>query len=65
MITVNVLFCGSDNETANRDDCPDQAHDHPLPVGYAAAVDVAKRRLRKGWKNVRCEQCGLWGWRKP
>lgn len=50
-------------ETPSRDsDCPDPLHEHPLPSGYVAAANEADRRLYRGWKNLKCRRCGLYGW---
>jgi hypothetical protein len=58
-----VFVCGGDERPGSRGtDCPDSLHDHPLPGGYVAAGDVAARRLRQGWCNVKCRRCGLYGW---
>jgi hypothetical protein len=58
-----VYICGPDYTPGPRGDCLNPLHDHPLPTGYIAAADVAEARLRKSWSNVKCPDCGLYGWR--
>lgn len=58
-----TIICEPDYTPGTRDECPNSLHDHPLPDGYIAASDVAAARLRKRWANVRCPDCGLYGWR--
>lgn len=59
-----VIVCVIDETPGPRDtDCPDQLHDRPLPGGYVAAAEVAAQRFYKGWANVECPRCGLYGWR--
>ena len=58
-----VSICGGDYRPAPRSECPDSLHDWPLPAGYGDADEVAQRRLRNGWRQVRCPRCGLYGWR--
>ena len=58
-----VYLCGGDMRPGPRDECPDPLHDWPLPDGYVDAAEVAGSRLGRGWRNVRCERCGLYGWR--
>ena len=60
-----VFLCGGDMSPGPRDDCPDPVHDFPLPSGYSDAHEVAERRLRKRWRNVRCRTCQLYGWEPP
>lgn len=61
---MSIFLCGGDFRPGPRDtDCPNHIHDHPLPAGYVDAAEVAGRRLRNGWANVRCPDCGLYGWR--
>lgn len=62
-MTYAILICGGDESPGPRDtDCPNAFHDHPLPTGYVDAAVVAARRLRRGWGNPRCPDCGLYGW---
>jgi hypothetical protein len=58
-----IIVCGS-SEPEPRGECPNDLHDWPLPSGYVAADETAQRRLRNGWKNTRCPDCGLYGWRE-
>lgn len=62
--THDVLYlCGGDMRPGLRDtSCPNQVHDYPLPIGYVDASEVAVRRLRHGWSNRKCPECGLYGW---
>lgn len=64
-MTKRVIICIPDETPGPRDECPNRLHDHPLPSGYIAASDVAQRRLRQRWRNVRCPDCGLYGWTPP
>lgn len=57
-----VILCVTDNSAGTRDVCPQKVHDWPLPNGYVAAQDEATRRLRKGWRNLKCKHCGRFGW---
>lgn len=60
---TRVFICGGDETPGPRDtDCLNPLHDHPLPSGYTDAAEVAARRLRRGWGNRRCRDCGLYGW---
>lgn len=59
-----VYICGGDAQPQERSACPDPLHDWPLPEGFGVAPEVAARRLRNGWKNLRCPRCGLYGWRE-
>ena len=59
-----VYLCGGDYRPGPRDACENTLHDWPLPSGYVDAAEVAERRLRNGWRNTRCVQCGLYGWRE-
>ena len=59
-----VYICGGDMRPGPRDECPDALHDWPLPAGYVDSSDVAARRLRNGWKSVRCTTCCMYGWRE-
>lgn len=45
--------------------CKNRLHDYPTTGGYLQEHDQAARRLRKHWRNLRCPDCGLWGWEKP
>lgn len=45
-------------------DCENSLHNHPLPESYIACHAEAERRLREGWWNKKCPQCGLYGWEK-
>ena len=64
-MTGATFICGGDESPGPRDPCPDTLHDYPLPVGYVDRSEVAHRRLYKRWRNVRCRQCGLYGWVPP
>ena len=33
--------------------------------GYMVAVGEAKRRLRTGWRQKKCQKCQLYYWVKP
>lgn len=58
-----TYLCGGDTRPGPREECPDPLHDYPLPSGYTDAAETASRRLARGWANVRCRACGLYGWR--
>lgn len=47
---------------ARKTECPNILHDWPLPTGYVAASMTADARLANGWNNVKCQECGLYGW---
>lgn len=65
-MTGATYLCGGDTTPGPRGtDCPDAAHDHPLPAGYVDAAEVAGQRLAAGWSNRRCPTCGLHGWWPP
>ena len=59
---ARIILCGS-SRPGPRDPCPDPVHDWPEPGGYVSASEVAGARLRRGWHNVPCGQCDLYGWR--
>ena len=62
MRTKPTFICGGDESPGPRStDCPSPLHDHPLPSGYVDASIVADRRLRRGWANIPCDLCGLYG----
>ena len=58
-----AFICGGDLTSGPRDDCPNVLHDFPLPAGYVDASEAAEKRLRHRWRNARCPDCGLYGWR--
>jgi hypothetical protein len=60
-----VYVCGGDLTPGPRDECPGPLHDHPLPRGYCDAAEVAEDRLAEGWRNLKCRQCGRYGWKPP
>lgn len=61
-----IFICGGDERPGPRGtECPSSLHDYPLPAGYVEAQEVAARRLRKHWKNIKCKACGLYGWVPP
>lgn len=62
LVGPRVHLCLSDMTSGPRDACPDELHDYPLPSGYGDRAEAAERRLRRGWGNVRCPRCGLYGW---
>lgn len=43
--------------------CMNSLHDYPLPNGYVAASDEADDRLATKWQNLKCPDCGLYGWK--
>lgn len=58
-----VIICGLDETPGPREEeCENRIHNYPLPSGYTSAFEVAGRRLRRGWKNPRCPDCGIYGW---
>lgn len=59
----SVFLCGGDYRPGPRDACPNRVHDYPLPAGYVDAATVADSRIARGWHNVRCPDCDLYGWR--
>lgn len=61
--TYAIYICGGDFRPGPRDACPDPVHDWPEPAGYVDSFEVANSRLSRRWSNVRCPQCGLYGWR--
>jgi len=58
-----TFICGGDFTPADRDECPNPLHDWPLARGFIDASEQADRRLRNGWSNQKCPDCGLYGWR--
>lgn len=58
-----VIVCGMDESPGPRDACPNTLHDWPCPSGYVAHSEVAHARLYRRWFNVKCPDCGLYGWR--
>jgi hypothetical protein len=61
-----TYLCGGDTTPGARGtDCPDVAHDHPLPDGYVDAAETAGSRLYQGWRNRPCPRCGVYGWWPP
>lgn len=60
-----VIVCNLDQTSGPRGDCPNPLHDHPLPLGYIEAGEVARKRLRKRWSEKRCPDCRLFGWIPP
>ncbi|KDE14229.1 hypothetical protein [Rhodococcus aetherivorans] len=62
-MTNTMFICGGDYaKLAPRDSCLNALHDWPLPLGYVDAAEVASSRLSHGWQNVKCRECGLYGW---
>lgn len=59
--SIRVVICG-DGPPEVRSDCPNPLHDWPLPPGYVAASCAAEARLRARWSNLKCADCGLYGW---
>lgn len=58
-----TFICGGDETPGPRGTtCDNVFHNYPLPSGYTDASEVAARRLRRGWKNPRCPDCGIYGW---
>lgn len=58
-----VTICGGDyGQLDDRDPCPNVLHNWPLPVGYIDASEMAASRLAHGWANLKCPDCGLYGW---
>lgn len=57
-----AYVCGGDFRPGPRGECPDAVHDYPEPIGYVDFFEVAGSRLHRGWLNVQCKQCGLFGW---
>lgn len=57
-----VYICGGDESPGAREECKNPLHDWPLPSGYVDAGIVAASRLYHGWHNVKCKDCGLYGW---
>jgi hypothetical protein len=52
--------------TRRRDaDCANTLHDRPLPRSYVTAIEVAERRVKLGWTEAKCPDCGLYGWVPP
>lgn len=45
--------------------CPNELHDYPLAPGYCAASEEADERLTAKWRNLRCPDCNLYGWKPP
>lgn len=61
-----VFICGGDETPGPREtECQNALHDHPLPVGYVDAQQVAARRLRTRWYSKRCPDCRRYGWIAP
>ena len=63
LVGPRVHLCLSDLRPGPRDNCPNEVHDYPLPAGFINAAEAADNRLRNGWDNVPCPDCGLYGWR--
>lgn len=60
--TSAIYLCGGDYRPGPRSTCPDPVHDYPEPAGYIDACEVAAARLRRGWRDVACPRCSLYGW---
>lgn len=58
-----IYICGIDTKPGPRSECPNELHSWPLPAGYASSFEVAEARLRARWGNLRCPDCGIYGWR--
>lgn len=65
MARYAVHICGGASGTGPKreNDCPNALHDWPTPSGYIDATEEAGWRLRHQWANVKCPDCGLYGWR--
>ena len=62
-MSTRIHLCGGETGVGTRrDTCPNPLHDYPLPDGYADAADEAARRIAHNWRNIRCPDCGLYGW---
>jgi hypothetical protein len=59
-----VFICVPDYTPGPRAACLNALHDYPLPSGYIASAEVAAARLAKRWRNPRCPDCGMYGWRR-
>lgn len=59
-----VYICGGETRPGPRDECVNGLHDWPLPSGYVDAAEMAGSRLSHGWDNVKCYECGTYGWRQ-
>lgn len=59
-----TYICGGRTGTGPKReaDCPSPLHDWPEPTGYVDATVEADWRLRNGWSNKRCPDCGRYGW---
>jgi len=51
--------------TINQSDCRNSLHGYPLPSRYIAASYEADERLAAKWKNLKCPDCGRYGWKPP
>jgi hypothetical protein len=58
-----IFICGGEPATKRGSDCPNALHDWPLMPGYADSSAQAQSRIDRRWTNVRCPDCGLYGWR--
>jgi hypothetical protein len=58
-----VYICGGDFTASDRGTCANSLHDWPQARGYVDASEQAARRLRTGWRNLRCPDCHFYGWR--
>ena len=62
---MSMFICGLDDTRADRGDCPNPLHDHPLAASPMVERDEADERLDTGWMQAQCPDCKCFGWIAP
>ena len=60
-----MFNCGLYDTRADRGDCPNPIHDHPLAASPMVAWYEAVERLETGWMQAQCPDCKCFGWIAP